>query len=94
MLLGLCRCSNCLLGAVQRWCWRCPPTHRATPHNPQTPTPGCFLNSESAFLFSLLLQGFTNAKWVEGELLVFGGDSPFVRGAQLGFTFDVRANQR
>lgn len=40
------------------------------------------------------LQGFTNAKWVEGELLVFGGDSPFVRGAQLGFTFDVRANQR
>ncbi|EFN57162.1 hypothetical protein CHLNCDRAFT_51231 [Chlorella variabilis] len=29
--------------------------------------------------------GFTNAKWVEGELLVFGADSPFVRGAQLGY---------
>ena len=31
---------------------------------------------------------------MDGELLVFGTDSPFVRGAQLGFTFDVRANQR
>ncbi|KAL4854555.1 Protein EXECUTER 2 [Chlorella vulgaris] len=38
--------------------------------------------------------GFTNPKWVDGELLVFANDSPFVRGAQLGFTFDVRANQR
>lgn len=40
------------------------------------------------------VQGFTNAKWVDGELLVFAGDSAFVRGAQLGFTFDVHANQR
>lgn len=39
-------------------------------------------------------QGYQDAKWVDGELLVFGADSPFVRGAQLGFTYDVRANQR
>lgn len=37
---------------------------------------------------------YTNPRWVDGELLVFAGDSPFVRGAQLGFTYDVRANQR
>ena len=52
----------------------------------------CLLNTPTHL--PACLQGFTNAKWVEGELLVFGGDSPFVRGAQLGFTFDVRANQR
>ncbi|KAL4418804.1 hypothetical protein ABPG77_010213, partial [Micractinium sp. CCAP 211/92] len=38
--------------------------------------------------------GFNNPKWVEGELLVFGADSAFVQGAQLGFTYDVSRNQR
>ena len=42
--------------------------------------------------------GFRNPQWVEGELLVFAAAAnpahSFVRGAQLGFTFDVRANQR
>lgn len=68
----------------------------ASPHILLAPFPLCPPNPETALLLpaSPLLQGFTNAKWVEGELLVFGGDSPFVRGAQLGFTFDVRANQR
>lgn len=41
-----------------------------------------------------LLQGYTNARFVDGELLVFAPHSPFVRGAQLGFTYDVQRNQR
>lgn len=39
-------------------------------------------------------QGFNNPKWVDGELLVFGADSAFVQGAQLGFTYDVSRSQR
>ncbi|KAL4425295.1 hypothetical protein ABPG75_009311 [Micractinium tetrahymenae] len=38
--------------------------------------------------------GFQRPKWVDGELLVFGADSAFVQGAQLGFTFDVNKSQR
>ena len=41
-----------------------------------------------------LLQGFSNPKWVDGELLVFDNDNPFVQGAQLGFTYDVGQHQR
>lgn len=38
--------------------------------------------------------GFSNPKWVDGELLVFDDDNPFVQGAQLGFTYDVGQHQR
>lgn len=41
-----------------------------------------------------LLQGYSNARWVDGELLVFADGSPFVQGAQLGFTYDVGTHQR
>lgn len=47
-----------------------------------------------SLLLPLAPQGFNNPKWVDGELLVFGADSAFVQGAQLGFTYDVNRSQR
>ncbi|KAI7835685.1 hypothetical protein COHA_010424 [Chlorella ohadii] len=38
--------------------------------------------------------GYSNPRWVDGELLVFAAGSPFVQGAQLGFTYDVGTHQR
>jgi hypothetical protein len=40
--------------------------------------------------------GFTNQRWVEGELLVFNssGSSSVVNGAQLGFVWNVPGEKR
>ena len=38
--------------------------------------------------------GYTNAKWVEGELLQFSAGAPLTRGAELGFVFSMDGMRR
>lgn len=74
------------------------PTAQAKPH-PAGPGAGNASCALTPCVLTLphspaLPQGYSNARWVDGELLVFADGSPFVQGAQLGFTYDVGTHQR
>lgn len=70
-----------------------PPALTPTSPHPHLPSPPPSL-TPPPLPPAPLLQGFSNPKWVDGELLVFDDDNPFVQGAQLGFTYDVGQHQR
>ena len=39
-------------------------------------------------------EGYSAAKWVDGELLTFSATNPMTRGAELGFVFNIDANRK
>jgi len=39
-------------------------------------------------------EGYAAAKWVEGELLTFSAANPVMRGAELGFVFDMDSSRK
>lgn len=39
-------------------------------------------------------EGYSAAKWVEGELLTFSASNPMTRGAELGFVFNIDAARK
>ncbi len=39
-------------------------------------------------------RGYSQPKWVEGELLVFSSSSPLASGAQLGFVWHVPGERK
>lgn len=39
-------------------------------------------------------EGYSAAKWVDGELLTFSAANPMTRGAELGFVFNIDANRK
>lgn len=39
-------------------------------------------------------EGFSSPKWVDGELLTFSASNPVMRGAELGFVFDVDSQRK
>ena len=39
-------------------------------------------------------EGYSAAKWVDGELLTFAASNPIARGAELGFVFNIDASRK
>lgn len=39
-------------------------------------------------------EGYSNAKWVDGELLTFSAANPITRGAELGFVYEVDSQHK